>query len=44
MTFETVLWRVYPLPDDRAGPVVDQLGAAEAEAELAPRWPRRPPR
>src|SRR5205823_14064001 len=34
MTFETVLWRCYPLPET-ARPVVDQLSAAEAEAELS---------
>jgi hypothetical protein len=31
MTFETVLWRVFPVPEYRP---VFQLGAAEAEAEL----------
>lgn len=34
MTFETVLWRCYPLPETTS-PVVDQLSAAEAEAELS---------
>lgn len=34
MTFETVLWRCYPLPEITP-PVVDQLSPAEAEAELS---------
>jgi hypothetical protein len=34
MTFETVLWRCYPLPESARRPV-DELSAAEAEAELS---------
>jgi hypothetical protein len=34
VTFETVLWRCYPLPETALTPV-DQPGAAEAEAELS---------
>ncbi|ASW55859.1 hypothetical protein [Plantactinospora sp. KBS50] len=35
MTFETVLWRVYPLPAGAAAAARHEPGAAEAEAELA---------
>ncbi|MEV4728376.1 hypothetical protein, partial [Micromonospora humida] len=35
MTWETVLWRVYPLPADAARASLTAPGAAEAEAELA---------
>ncbi|MFB9239149.1 hypothetical protein ACFFWC_27070 [Plantactinospora siamensis] len=35
MTFETVLWRVYPLPPEAAAAALADPGAAEAEAELA---------
>ncbi|ROT29303.1 hypothetical protein [Micromonospora sp. HM5-17] len=35
MTFETVLWRVYPLPEDAPAASLGGPGAAEAEAELA---------
>ncbi|WP_328345105.1 hypothetical protein [Micromonospora sp. NBC_00421] len=35
MTWETVLWRVYPLPADAPRASLTAPGAAEAEAELA---------
>lgn len=35
MTFETVLWRVYPLPEGAPTATLALPGAAEAEAELA---------
>lgn len=35
MTFETVLWRVWPLPADAHKAALAEPGAAEAEAELS---------
>jgi hypothetical protein len=35
VTFETVLWRVYPLPEDAPAALRGHPDAAEAEAELA---------
>ncbi|GAB3154381.1 hypothetical protein GCM10027290_48770 [Micromonospora sonneratiae] len=35
MTFETVLWRVYPLPDNAPAASATHPGTAEAEAELS---------
>jgi hypothetical protein len=35
MTFETVLWRVFPLPDSAASASIGEPGAAEAEADLS---------
>lgn len=34
MTFETVLWRVYPLPENAPAAALGNPGPAEAEAEL----------
>lgn len=35
MTFETVLWRVYPLPDSALDAALGDPGPAEAEADLS---------
>jgi hypothetical protein len=35
VTFETVLWRVFPLPDSAPSASISEPGAAEAEADLS---------